>query len=71
MVEVLGISILRFYLLENSSRDTDPRSVGILIGKDSLPLALQVWMISDWNLQMERVDLNETADGNYSLSLDL
>ena len=59
-------------LRENSSRDTDPRSVGILIGKDSLPLAVTGLGISDWNLQNGTVfDLNQTADGNYSLSLDL
>jgi hypothetical protein len=59
-------------LKENSARDTDPRSVGILIGKDSLPVAVTGLGISDWNLQNGTVfDLNQTADGNYSLSLDL
>ena len=44
-------------LRENSSRDTDPRSVGILIGKDSLPLAVTGLGISDWNLEMEQCSI--------------
>ena len=59
-------------LRENSSRDSDPRSVRILIGKDSLPVAVNGFEISDLNLEDGTVlEMNQTADGNYSLSLDL
>jgi hypothetical protein len=37
-------------LRENSARDTDPRSVRILIGKDGLPVAVTGFEISDWGL---------------------
>ena len=59
-------------LRENSSRDSDPRSVRILIGKDSLPVAVTGFEISDLDLEDGTVlEMNQTADGNYSLSLDL
>jgi hypothetical protein len=59
-------------LRENSARDTDPRSVRILIGKDSVPVAVTGFETSDWDLADGTVlEMNQTADGNYSLSLDL
>jgi hypothetical protein len=59
-------------LRENSAKDTDPRSVRILIGKDSSPVAVTGFETSDWDLADGTVlEMNQTADGNYSLSLDL
>ena len=46
--------------------------VQALVGKDGSNLAVSGFDLSDWNIQGGTVlEMNETADGNYSLSLDL
>ena len=59
-------------ITEKSARDSNPRHINALIGKDGLPVALTGLTDSDWSLQAGGVfDMSVTGDGNYSLSLDL
>ena len=56
-------------ITEKSARDSNPRHINALIGKDGLPVALTGLTDSDWSLQAGGVfDMNVTGDGNYSLS---
>ena len=59
-------------LTEKSAPDSDPRIVEALMGKNGSILAVSGLDLPDWNLHGGNVlEMNETADGNYSLSLDL
>ena len=69
--EGFGDQFPSFLIDYNSSRDSDPRTAQLLVGKDGNLLQMTGLAASDWNLQGGSVALSLISDGNYSLSLDL
>ena len=69
--EGFGDQFPSFLIDYNSSRDSDPRSAKLLVGKDGNLLDMTGLVASDWNLQGGSLSMIQNSDGNYTLSIDL
>ena len=50
---------------KNLPRDSNPRHINALIGKDGLPVALTSLIRTGVYVELEVFDMNVTGDGNY------